>query len=226
MRNRRRSARNSEAGKSFVEIIIVLVIIGILAAVSLPYIANYRKLYRSEDQALKIMDLLREAAQLSVTQRRTIRFEIDLTENAILLIDQSQNSPAGRRIKKVPLDATGYVRVDMIPSNIPGTAIPPTNPPTNYTNIAFSTDAVGHLAGATTVTGHSVWQARFRQDGSVVNMNATPVPINANIYIWPPVSSGSNAARNKNEIRAITMFGGSGAIRYWKYANTAFVANQ
>ena len=218
MKMRRRSVSSAETGASVVEIVVALVIIGILAAISLPYIANYKKYYKSEDQALKIIDIMREASQLALTQRRTIRFEIDLTDNAVLLIDQN-GSAAGSLIKKVPLEATKDIRIDTIP-----TGVTKPNPP-NYNDIAFATDTIGHLVGSTTVTGHNVWAARFQRDGSVVNTTATPTPISVNIYIFPPVSAGSTTPRNKNEVRAITMFGGSGAIRYWKYVDTAFVAD-
>lgn len=216
MKIRRRSARYAERGASIVEIVMALVIIGLLSAISLPYIVNYKKFYKSEDQALKIIDLMREANQLALAQRRTIRFEIDLTDNVILLIDQNA-SAAGTQIKKVPLEKTSDIRVDTLP-----TGVTKPNPP-NYTDIAFTTDTVGHTVGATTVTGHSIWAARFKRDGSVVN--AADTPISVNIYVFPPVSNGSTTPRNKNEVRAITMFGGSGAIRYWRYENTAFVAN-
>ncbi len=211
-----RSANKSELGASVVEIVVALVIIGVLSAISLPYLTNYRKLYRSEDQTLKMIDLMREAGQLAASQRRTIRFEIDLTDNVMLLIDQN-GSASGTLIKKVPLDATKELRVDMIP-----TGITKPNPP-NYADVTFATDTVGHLEGSTTVTGHSIWAARFQRDGSVVNAAGTPTSVN--IYVWPPISTGSTTPRNKNEIRAITLFGGSGAIRYWKYQDTAFVAN-
>ena len=216
MKIRRRSAINAERGASVVEIVIALVIIGIMAAISLPYIANYKKYYKSEDQALKMIDVMREASQLALSKRRTIRFEIDLTDNAMLLIDQN-GSAAGTLIKKIPLEATKDIRVDTIPS---GVTKP--NPP-NYTDIAFATDTVGHTAGGQTVNSHRIWAARFLRDGSVVNAAGTP--ISANIYIFPPATPGSTTPRNKNEVRAITMFGGSGAIRYWKYKNTGFVAN-
>ena len=217
MKHQHRSAVLSEAGASIVEIVIALVIIAILSAISLPYVVNYKKLYKSEDQALKMIDLMREAAQVAITERRTIRFEIDLTDNAVLLIDQSL-SASGNLIKKIPLEETQEIRVDRIPDGITKP-----NPP-NYNDITFSLDAIGHLDGTTTVNGHTVWAARFKRDGSVTNTADTP--ISANIYIWPPVELGSTTARRDTEIRAITMFGGSGAVRYWKYDSTEFVPNQ
>lgn len=211
--------RRSESGFSIIELVIVLVIIAILSAISLPYIYNYKKLYKSEDQSLKVMDLMREAAQLALTRRRLMRFELDLTDNAVLIIDGNGPGPADdTQIKSIPLEPVREIRMDQIPAGV-------TKPvPPNYTDIAFVADITGHLVGGSTVTGHTVWQIGFLPDGSVVN--TANVPVSANIYIWPPVTAGSGTARNPKEIRAITMFGGSGAIRYWKYDGTTFVPYQ
>lgn len=208
------TGRHKLTGFSLTELLIVLVVIGILSAISIPYIFNYKKLYKSEDQALKILDLMRETGQLALVKRRTMRFELDLTDNRILLIDENGAAP-DTLIKSIPLEFPSEVRVDTIP-----TGVTKPNPP-NYNDATFANDATGHNVGATTIVGHSVWAARFQSNGSVVNAAGTP--ISANLYLWPPVSPGNAAARNKAEIRAITMFGGSGAVRYWKYNGTTFL---
>lgn len=206
-----------ESGFSMVEILVVLAVLSLLTAISLPYIYNYKKLYKSEDQTLKVIDVMREASQLAITRRRTMRFEVDLTDNSIVLIDERGTDP-DVQIKKIPLEETKEVRMDVIP-----TGVTKPNPP-NYTDAAFSADTLGHLVGTTTVTGHNVWAGRFRSDGSMVN--AANVPISVNFYVWPPITPGSANPRNTQEIRAITIFGGSGAIKYWKHDGTAFVASQ
>lgn len=216
MKAARRISNDASDGFSIVEIFVVLVILGIIAAISIPYIVSYKKLYKSEDQSIKLIDLMRESAQLALNKRKTIRFEIDLTDNAALIIDENV-SGAAVQLKKIPLERVNEIRMDMIPSGV----VKP-NPP-NYNDAVFAADSLGHLVGTTTVTAHSVWAARFRSDGSVVN--AANVPISANIYVWPPVSYGSTTPRNKAEVRAITIWGGSGALRYWKHNGTAFVAN-
>lgn len=217
MKIRPNSYFRAESGFSVTELLVVLGIVALLSAMSVPYFLNYKKLYKSEDQALKIIDFMQEANQLAITRRRTMRVEIDLTDNAILLIDEN-GSVSGTLIKKVPLELPKDVRTDVIPSGI----VKP-NPP-NYSDAVFAADTVGHLVGSTTVTNHNVSYARFKSDGSVVN--SANVPISVNIYSWPPVTPGSTTARNNGEIRAITLFGGSGALRYWKYNGTTFVASQ
>jgi prepilin-type N-terminal cleavage/methylation domain-containing protein len=207
----------SASGFSLTELFVVLAVMAILAVVAVPYFYNYTRLYKSEDQSLKVMDLMREASQLAVTRRRTMRFEIDLTQNALLIIDEN-GAAADTRIKTVPLERTQEIRVDTIP-----TGVTKPNPP-NYADAVFTVDALGHQFNGATVTGNTVWACRFQSDGSVVN--TANVPINANIFVWPPVFSGSTTPRNIKEVRAITMFGGSGAVRYWKHDGTAFVPYQ
>lgn len=217
MKNRFHRFGHRISGFSIIELIIVLGIIAVMSAISLPYIVNFKKGYKSEDQAIKMIDVMRETAQLALNRRRTMRFQIDLTANAMLIIDEFNAQP-DVLVKSIPLELTRDLRNDIIPV---GVTIP--NPP-NYANIAFTTDTTGHRVGAATVNGNSIWAARFRSDGSVVN--AANVPISASIYIWPPVTPGSTTPRNLAEVRAITLFGGSGAIRYWKHNGTTFVANQ
>ena len=209
----KRGSRSLNSGFSIIELLVVLGVIALLSAISLPYIINYKSRYKSEDQALKAMDLMREAGQLALTRRRTFRFEIDLTDNAFLLIDENGADP-DILLKKIPMENPSEVRVDRIPQSVNKP-----NPP-NYADITFSVDSLGHLNSSTPVLGHSTWTARFRSNGSVVN--SSNVLINSNIYFWPPESPGSVQARTLGEARAVTIMGGSGAVRYWRHDGTAF----
>lgn len=217
MRNRFHKAGSTESGLSLTELLIVLTIIGIMAGISLPYMVNFKKAYKSEDQALQVVDLMREANQLAIARRRTIRFEIDFTDNYAQIIDEN-NAAADTLIRRVPLEPTREVRMDIIPA---GVSKP--NPP-NFNDLVAAADTRSHLRGGSTISGHSVMVARFRSDGSVVNN--IDLPLNANIYSWPPISAGSTTPRNKSEVRAITLSGAAGAVRYWKHNGTTFVANQ
>ncbi|HMT09343.1 MAG TPA: type II secretion system protein [Pyrinomonadaceae bacterium] len=203
-------------GFSLPELLAVLAILAIILTVSIPYLLSYRKLYRSDDQALKLMDMMQEASQYALTRRRTFRFEIDLTDNEAKIIDEAGTNP-DFVIKSVPLDKVADVRVDIIPS---GVTRP--NPP-NYNNAVFAADTLGHMDGSTSVTNHSVWAMRFQRDGSAVN--AAGLPVSATLFIWPPASAGSSTPRNTREIRAITVFAPSSAVRFWKYNGSTFTAS-
>lgn len=205
------------SGFSVIELVIVVVIIGILSAISLPYIVNYKRSYKSEDQALLIMDLMREASQLALTRRRIIRFEIDRTANRVLIIDG--NGPGfadDSEIKSVPIEPASELRMDQNP-----TGVTRPNPP-NYNNAVWVNDTIGHLRNGTPVSGSSVWQIAFLRDGTAVNPNNN-LPVSATLFLWSPLTAGNPAARNIREVRAITLFGGSGAVRYWRHDGMTFL---
>ena len=91
--SRRRKKANN--GFSLIELLIVVTIVVILTGISLPYIYNYKRLYKSEDQALKLMDLMREANQLALNRRHNFRVEIDLTDNLKVRTDVGTTTGAG-----------------------------------------------------------------------------------------------------------------------------------
>ncbi len=178
-------------GVSLPEVIIVLIIIGILSAISLPYIFQNRTRYRSEDQAFRVMDLMREAGQAAVTKRRTFRLEIDKTSNMLLIIDENSAGAADdREIKAIPLDSVNEVRMDIAPTGV-------TKPSVNYADAIFAADTTGHKRGTTTISGNTVWAIRFNRDGTVVNSANNPV--SANLYLFPPLTPGNAAPRSKSE---------------------------
>src|SRR5690606_454503 len=127
-------------------------------------------------------------------------------------------STNGTLIKSLPLVSPAEVRVDTAPSTVSKPAPPTLN------DAVFGTDTLGHKSGSLTVNGHNVWAARFQSDGSVVT--AANTPVSANIYLWPPASPGSADARVTGEVRALTLFGGTGGLRYWRYNGAKFVPFQ
>lgn len=215
VRFRSSPTNKSAAGFSMAELLVVMAIIAIMAAVSIPYIYSYRVLYKSEEQALKVMDIMRETSQLALTRRRTFRMEVDMTDNALLIIDEN-GSADDILIKSIPFEAPGMLRLDVKPAGISQP-----NPP-NYNPAVFALDSVGHMNGSTPVIGHRVWALRFRSDGSVVT--AANNPVSATMFIFPSAGPSSDVPTDNKQVRAITVYGGSGAVRYWKYDGTTFSA--
>lgn len=209
------NASDRSSGFSLIELIVVLGVIALMAAISVPYLVNYRKVYRTDDQAQRIMDLMNETNQLALTRRRTFRFQINITRNTAQIIDEN-GTLQGDLVKEVRLEPTTEVRLNAIP-----TGVTRPNPP-NYADAVFANDSIGYKQGMTTVLGNNMWMARYRRDGSVVD-GANNL-LSATIYFWPPAASTGTTPRNLKEVRAVTLFGGSGAARHWKHNGSTFVA--
>lgn len=209
--------KTCELGFSLVELIIVLLILAIMSAISIPYFLNYKKLYKSDNQAKIIMDLISETGQRALTQCRTFRFEIDMTTNTALIIDENNiGATDDREVKVVGLEVKSDVRVDRIPNGITKP-----NPP-NYNDAVFARDNIGHISGNRTVSGNQVWAVRFQRDGTVVNSSGNLT--SANLYVWTPLLPNSDDPSKKQLVRCITLAGTSSGIRYWKHDGTTFVA--
>lgn len=208
---------DAQNGFSMVEMLVVVAIVMIMVAVSLPYALNYRKLYRSEEQALKVIDLIRETSQKALNQRRTFRLEIDVTTNTAMIIDENTSSEADVLVKTVPIDDASVLRMDVSPASI-GRPNPP-----NYPAAVFADDEIGHMNGSTNVIGNRVWAAHFKSDGTVVNEN--DVPLSVSLFVFPASSASSDVPTDNKQVRAITIYGGSGAVRYWKYNGTTYNPN-
>ena len=109
-----------ENGFSIVELLVVLVIISVMAGISAYFFNAHQKLYKPDDQSLKIIDILQEARQRALTQRETIRVEINSTLNIARVIDENTPSTANddKEVRRVALFGTNEVAITSRPNNI------------------------------------------------------------------------------------------------------------
>lgn len=207
-------------GFSLVELLIVLAVIAILSAVSALYLAGNRGLFRADEQSLAIVDALQEARQRSLTQRETIRVEIDLTDGSLRLIDENRPETADddALIRSVTLLPPAAVRIDRRPTDIqtdPAEAMPA--PAAQYRPSIYPPSVT-----------HNVCTLRFLRNGTVVNEGNDAVGTNAamtgaTLFVWSPVSS--NDAESQ-VARAITVIGATGSVRLWEYDRALTSANK
>lgn len=207
------------AGFTLMELVIVLVIIGVMGGIAIMNFASAKRLQSTDDQAIRLMDFMRDAGIQALSKRRTFRLEIDVTDKELKLIDENGAGTTDDRLARwTPFDITGIVKVDS--STIP-TGVTATGLPANHNAALFGTDTLGHWKNNTRITGHSVWSVRFRSDGSLVS-NAGAVS-SATLYLWPAKDGTTpNTPLTKSLVRAITLFGPTGSIKYWKYDGTKF----
>lgn len=203
-----------------IELIIVIVILSIMTAIPMLYLNASQKLYKPDSEALKIADIFQEARQRSLTQRKTMRVEIDLDDKVIRLINENKNDSADDHtvIKRMFLLPTNELTIDKRPLNI--TTNPPETFPAPTANFYISTYPKS--------ASHRVCTVRFLSNGSVVNAGSDDtgtgaVPTGITLFIWSP----NDANPNNSEIaRAITIISTTGSIRMWEYDKNATAANK
>jgi prepilin-type N-terminal cleavage/methylation domain-containing protein len=207
-------------GFSILEVLIVLTIISLLSALSFFYLSSHQRLFKPDEQALKIVDMLQEARQRSLTQRETMRVEIDLTANVVRLIDENQTNTAedDREIRRDTLAPASDVKMNERPPDIS------TNPPETLSvpPAQFKTSIYPSSSG------HNVCTLRFRRDGSVVNEGTDAIGSNAaaagmTLFVWSPKKDESNVSEIA---RAITVVGATGSVRVWEYDHEARASNK
>lgn len=199
-------------GFSLIELLVVLAVIFIMSTVSLIYFTSTKKLYKAEEQALQIVDLVQEARQRSLTQRETMRVELDLSTNAARLIDENMAGDASDDaiVRTIPFYDVSEVKINTKPNNVTGT--PPEIAPVPAAVFKPSTYFLS--------PAHNVSTLRFQLNGAVVDAGTNDVgananPVGATLYVWKPLTSNVNDAE---VIRAITVVGSSGSVRMWEYS--------
>ena len=201
-----------EAGFSVAELIVVLALSAIMTTVSLYYLYAHQKLYKPDEQAALLIDMLQEARQRALTEKVTMRVEMDLTDNIARLINEGDAtiSTDDKIIRQVTLKAVQEVNIEKRPNNI---NVSPTEP-SPVDAITFATNSTHPLS-----LNHKVATLRFRKDGTVYNagtnaLGAGAAMTGATIFLWQPEKSNAN---NSTITRAITVIGTSGAIRLWNH---------
>lgn len=207
-----RKITNKEAGYSALELVIVVTFIGILSVMATLSMSTV-EVNKADHQALNLIDVVQEARQRSLSQRTTMRVEINSTDRVIQIINEGDPLTASddQVIKTVGL-VEGGVFVGTTPSNL--SAAPTELSPTPA--VAFAT-SVHPLS-----SGDSVATLRFLRNGTVTNagndaIGTGAVPTGATVYVWSKYPDDTTANPSTGQIfRAVTVLASSGLTRLWK----------
>lgn len=221
MKNQVPRAKVSAGGFSIVELLVVIAIIAIMSTVALFYANAHKKLYEPDDQALQLSDMLQEARQRALTQRRTMRVEINLATNTAKLYDENTNATSSSDdvlVKGLSLFSPLRVKVDSRPSEIGY------NPP----EVMPVPNAVFAPSVYTPSVSQSALTIRFLANGSAVNAgtNATgsgAVATGVSLHVWSPKSSSPTQS---DIARCITVLGATGVIRLWEFDRNSTASNK
>lgn len=220
MKNRLLQARQTESGFSVVELLVVVALIAVMSTVVLFYATAHQKLYLPDEQALLITDILQEARQRSLTQRETLRVEVNSTNNTVSLYNE--NSPATASddilLRKLNIANPANIKVGAPPSEIgynPPEPLPVANP-------VFSTSVYP------TSISQNVCTLRFMANGTVTNAGTNAIGGGAvstglTLHIWSP----NRTTPTQSEIaRSITVIGSTGTIRMWEFDHRSTASNK
>lgn len=196
----KRSPHQEADGYSIIELLIVAAVVIVLTAIAVFTLAPQRRAYRTDDAMAQVANFLRDAYQRALSQRQTMRVQIDRAKMLIIIIDENK-LPLGDEIEVRRAKLNDEISVNQ-PTVGAGLLNPPPAP-YNYSVAAYSND---------------LWEARFRSDGSVVDTAGNSM--SATVFFSLVNMKTSDA----NLIRAVTLFGPSGSIRVWRYTGQSFDA--
>lgn len=209
-----------ENGFSLIEVLIVLTLIMLVGLSASFYLSSHKRLYKIDDQTLLLTDILQEARQRSLTQRETMRVEVDLTENRVRLIDENGVATADDDVvlRTLPLYFPNDVRMDRRPNNI-------ANNPPEPLPVASAVFAPSVYPSSAT---HQVCTLRFLNNGTVTNggNNATgngATPMGFTLHVWQPKTDDPNVS---TQSRALTVIGSTGSIRVWEFDENLTTVNK
>lgn len=199
---------------------VVLVLIAIFVSISLFFYEGHRSLYRPDEIAVQISDLMQEARQRALTQREAMRVEIDLTRKVAHLIDENAPNTADDDfvLRTITLPDPSAVTVGTRPANIGYNPPEPLPVPS----------AVFGSSVYTPSFGNNVCTFRFLRDGTVVNagnnaIGTGAVSSGATLHIWSPAETDTSSSQ---VARAITVIGSSGTIRMWEFDEALELSNK
>lgn len=204
---------SSASGFSLIETLAVIVVIGVLAAIAIMSFSAPKR-YAADDQAMKILDVLQEARQKALTQKRVMRVEFNNTTKQVRLINEydtkamnsslASDSSDDKEIRSVPFDVKNLV-IGTKPSNVTTTVPTQTTP---IPEVSFST-TIYPLSN-----GNSVKTLCFVKDGRVLDPGSNglcepekDVPGGVTVYVYEkPDATGKSKI-----VRAVTVSGITGA---------------
>lgn len=211
-------SRHSESGRTIIETLIVITIIGVLTAVTLPQVISARRLLRSAQLPREVVAQLRYTRQQAMAQRQTFTIQYNDVTKQITIFDHNNrtNTNAACNVTWATLAA------DAAFPNTTCTTTVATIPLTGKNGIPSGDLIFGVPSALTTPTlddtttptalANNVINVTFQPDGTVVDVNGNPV--NRALFFY-------NNRAQLQTASAISVLGAAGRIKLWRYDASA-----
>jgi prepilin-type N-terminal cleavage/methylation domain-containing protein len=214
-------------GFSLVELLIVIVIMAIMAAIAIPAMVSQRRLIRSTAILREITVQLRYARQLAMSQRQSITFQYDDSTKQIKIINHNNNQPLNPSCnlsRTAILGAAGYPNTacSTVVTTVPLTqgglsasevtyGIPAGSPPLPTGAPVIPTTKLDDNIVMTALTPAGAGgklNITFQADGSVID--AAGIPLDRAMFLFNKLAAQGTAS-------AISVLGASGRVKVWRY---------
>ena len=193
----------SSSGHSFLEMLFVVALIGILSSIALPQFIAQRRLSRSVGITREILTQLRQTRQLAMSQRQAFTFQYNNATKQVSIIDHNSNPGASLLADPSYPNTAGSVVVSSTP--LAETAVSSEinyGIPSGLPNGALS-DGI-----ALTPLFNNRFTVTFQPDGSVID--AAGNPQGRAMFIFNNRAAAGTAS-------AISVIGASGRVKIWRY---------
>ncbi len=199
--------RRNQNGFSAFELLIVVTLIAIVGAITVPQMIAQRRLLLSAGVPREIVSQIRLARQQAMTQRQAFTLQYDNNTKQIAIIDHNAsgtsiladpgypNNAGSTVVSSLKLAGGGSESSEItygIPSGLPTGPLSDGVAKTNLNNARLN--------------------ITFQPDGSVVDVNGNPV--NRGLFIY-------NSKAPRQTAVAVSILGAAGRIKFWRYESSA-----
>jgi prepilin-type N-terminal cleavage/methylation domain-containing protein len=201
--SQKRHQRSREAGFSLIELVMVVTLMGIMTAITVPQLAGQRRLVRSAAVSRDMMTQLRYARQMAMSERTAYTFQYNNTTKKVIVIDNNATGATVLNDTNYPNNSgsTVVATTDLTGSGLDSTEI-------NYgVPTGLPAGALGDGVSMTALTSGKI-NITFQPDGTVVD--ATGTPVDRALYVY-------NTKVPKETAAAISIMGAAGRIKLWRY---------
>ena len=193
MRHTQRGSARGEAGFTLLEVMVVVGLMGVLAAMALMVSPSFTRSARADAGLSQVLDAVRSAREVAISQRRNVQLRfIGLNAVQTARVDIGANGqPTGTTVlRTVELENRMQFRLE---DSVPDTP-----------------DGFGRTAAISFGTSGT---QMFTSEGTFVDANG--MVLNGTAFLSVP--------SEENSARAITVMGATALVRVWRWNGNAWV---